>query len=185
MSTLWAASLLVCSCLLLANPLSSASAGVGGCRNANLRPNGSNAKAIDRATLCLIDRIRAAARLGALRANSELGHVAVSQLRSMLRSDYFSDVRPTGQTPMSLIGGTRYRAHATGISVGQNIAWGTTSYSSPAHIVAEWMASPPHREVMLNGEFHDAGVAVTPALPSVLGAGRRGAIYAVEFGARR
>ncbi len=103
----------------------------------------------------------------------------------MVRSDYFADNRPTGQTPMSLVVGTHYRAHAARISVGQNIAWGTGLYSTPAHIVAEWMASPPHRTIMLSGEFHDAGVAVTPALPSVLHRGRRGAVYAVEFGVRR
>jgi uncharacterized protein YkwD len=103
----------------------------------------------------------------------------------MVRLDYFSDVRPTGQTPMSLVADSRYRAHAAGISVGQNIAWGTPLYSTPTHIVAEWMASPPHREVILSSEFKDAGVAVRSVLPSVLGVGHRGAIYVVEFGLRR
>jgi uncharacterized protein YkwD len=183
-----AAVLLACSyllLLLLAPAQSAAGASTTGCPGANLRPNGVNARTVDLATLCLIDQLRAAHRLHPLRRNVQLSLVAGSQVASMVRLDYFSDIRPTGQTPMSLVADTRYRAHASGISVGQNIAWGTTLYSTPAHIVAEWLASRPHREVMLSSEFEDAGVAVRPALPSVLGAGRRGAIYAVEFGLRR
>jgi uncharacterized protein YkwD len=188
-----AAVLLVCACLLplmllglLASSAQSASgASTAGCPGANLKPNARNARAVESATLCLIDQVRAAHRLHPLRANLQLGLVAGSQVASMVRLDYFSDNRPTGQTPMSLVADTRYKAHATDISVGQNIAWGTTRYSTPAHIVAEWLASGPHREVMLSSEFHDAGVAVRSALPRVLGAGRRGAIYVVDFGLRR
>ena len=111
--------------------------------------------------------------------------MAASQVTHMVHADYFADDRPTGQTPLSLVAVTRYPAHAADFTVGQNIAWGTGSYTTPAHIVAEWMASPPHREIMLAGEFRDAGVAVTPAVPTVLQASRRGATYAIEFGVRR
>jgi uncharacterized protein YkwD len=154
------------------------------CRAAGVRPNPTNAAVVDAATLCLIDQIRAAHGLRPLHANAELGAVAASQVTSMVRSNYFADVRPTGQTPMALVGSTRYRAHAARIAVGQNIAWGTGRYATPAHIVAEWMASPAHREIILDGEFHDAGTGVTPALPSVLGAGHNGALYAIELGVR-
>ena len=111
--------------------------------------------------------------------------MAASQVTSMVRWNYFADVRPSGQTPMSLVAVTRYPAHAAQFAVGQNIAWGTGSYTTPAHIVAEWMASPPHREIMLSGEYRDAGVAATPAVPAVLDARGSGATYAIEFGARR
>jgi uncharacterized protein YkwD len=178
------ASVLLGACLLVIDPLAAGARGGGACRNANLRPTGSNQRSIDIATLCLIDQIRTAQGLRGLHANNALGKVASSQVISMVRSDYFADVRPTGQTPMSLVVNTRYRAHAADITVGQNIAWGTNSYATPAHIVSAWMASPPHREVMLDGEFHDAGVAAVPALPGVLHAGSHGAIYAVEFGVR-
>lgn len=103
----------------------------------------------------------------------------------MVRWDYFADVRPSGQTPLSLVGVTRYPGHAAAYSVGQNIAWGTGRDTTPSRIVAAWMASPPHREIILTGEYRDAGVAVTPAVPGVIGTGRHGATYAVEFGVRR
>jgi uncharacterized protein YkwD len=150
-----------------------------------VRPSRANLETTEQATLCLVNRIRAAHRLKALRGNSVLTGVADSQVSSMVRRDWFADVRPTGQTPLALVGGTAYRAHAATIAVGQNIAWGTGSLSTPAQIVSEWMASPPHRAIILSGEFRDAGVAISPALPGVLRAGHGGATYAMEFGVRR
>ena len=150
-----------------------------------MRPSSANAGRTELATLCLINQIRAAHHLGALHPNSQLLGVAGSQVSTMVSWDYFADVRPSGQTPLSLVVGTRYPAHAANIAVGQNIAWGTGRYSTPSHIVTEWMQSPSHRAIILTGEYRDAGVAIKPALPYVLGAGDRGAIYAMEFGVRR
>jgi uncharacterized protein YkwD len=168
-----------------ASPNAPASATTPTCPGANLRPGFRNAAAVDAATLCLIDAIRAAHQLQPLRINGELGAVAASQVRTMVRVDYFADDRPSGQTPLSLIGVTRYPAHSAAIAVGQNIAWGTLADATPAHIVAEWMASRPHRAVILTGEYRDAGVAVVPRLPGVLRVGSSGATYAVEFADRR
>jgi uncharacterized protein YkwD len=155
------------------------------CRGANLRPTAANAAAISAATLCLIDRIRASRHLGRVRANGDLRSVAASQVRDMVRWDYFADVRPTGQTPLSLVAGTRYRSHAASVSVGQNIAWGTGPQATPASIVAAWMADPPHRRIILTGYFRDAGVAAIAAVPSRVGHGSDGATYAIELGTRR
>ena len=162
-----------------------AAAAAAGCPGESLRPTGADEGAVDRATLCLVNAVRAGRGLHALRANAALGKVASSQVSSMIRWDYFADVRPTGQTPLSLVGVTRYPAHTAGFAVGQNIAWGTGDFASPAHIVAEWMASPPHRAIILTGAYRDAGIAVDPALPGVLRAGHSGATYAMEFGMRR
>jgi uncharacterized protein YkwD len=154
------------------------------CPGESLYPTAANVRAVDAATLCLINRLRNVRGVRTLRANRELRRVASSQVVEMVRRDYFADVRPTGQTPLSLVAITRYPAHAAEFAVGQNIAWGTGSDTTPVHIVEEWMASPPHREIMLSGEYREAGVAVTPAVPTVLGAGGHGATYAIEFGVR-
>jgi uncharacterized protein YkwD len=166
-------------------PALAASGGAAACSDTVLRPSASNLETTEQATLCLVNRIRATHRLRLLRGNQELAGVADSQVSSMVRRDWFADVRPTGQTPLTLVGGTGYKAHAATIAVGQNIAWGTGSMSTPAHIVSEWMASPPHRAIILAAEFRDAGVAITPTLPGVLRVGRSGATYAMEFGVRR
>jgi uncharacterized protein YkwD len=175
--------LLICAGALVVEPF--AAGAVFACPHGGLRANARNADAVERATLCLIDRVRSRYGRRALRINPQLGTVAESQVASMLRWNYFADVRPSGQTPLALVAVTPYRAHAARIAVGQNIAWASGSAATPAHIVAEWMASPPHRAIMLSSRFRDTGIAVEPALPSVLGAGRRGAVWAVEFGERR
>jgi uncharacterized protein YkwD len=154
------------------------------CAGEDVRPTAANVLTVDAATLCLVNQVRLAYGLRPLRANHELGRVARSQVTAMVSHDYFSDVRPGGQTPLSLVAVTRYAAHAAEFSVGQNIAWGTEGFTTPAHIVAEWMASPPHREVMLSSIYRNAGVAVLPAVPTILASSGAGATYAIEFGAR-
>jgi uncharacterized protein YkwD len=175
------AALLACAsgALAAARPASAA-----GCANANLRPTAADEPAVSTATLCLIDRVRAAHHLRWLRANRELRAVALSQVSAMVRWDYFADIRPSGQTPLSLVQGTRYPFHTLSFAVGQNIAWGAHGGETPASIVAAWMASPPHRALILDGRYRDAGVAVAPAVPTVLGRGPAGATYAMEFGTR-
>ena len=154
------------------------------CRGLNLSPNAGDGAAVDAATLCLVNQERAAYHVRPLRSNRTLAGVAADQLDSMVRWNYFADVRPSGQTPIALVARTSYRGRAARLSVGQSIAWGAGGHATPARIVAAWMASPPHRELILEGEFRDAGVATSPTLPSALGVGGGGAIYAIELGAR-
>jgi uncharacterized protein YkwD len=154
------------------------------CPGANLRPTAANSAAVDAATACLINGVRAAYRLRPLHVNRYLQGVAAGQVSEMVRWNYFADVRPSGQTAGRLIASSRYAVRAASLSTGQNIGWATGAYTTPANMVATWMSSPAHRAVILAGDFHDIGVGVTPTLPSVLQHGRLGATYAVEFGAR-
>jgi uncharacterized protein YkwD len=186
-----AAAVLACACALVltlaagvAPAATTTATTVRPCAGANLHPTATNSSRINAAMLCLVNQVRRSYGLHGLHANRELSHVAASQVVSMVSSDYFADDRPSGQTPLSLVAVTRYPVHASEFAVGENIAWGTGRFTTPAHIVNEWMASPPHREIMLSPEYRDAGVAVTPAVPAVLGAGHRGATYAIELGMR-
>lgn len=184
-ASLVAVLVLACTCgLTLAAGVAPAALAPQPCAAANVHPSAINAAAVDAATLCLVNEVRSAHGLGPVHANRALRKVAASQVSSMVHSDYFADDRPTGQTPLSLVAVTRYPVHAAEFAVGENIAWGTGSSTTPAHIVAEWMASTPHREIMLSTQYRDAGVAVMPAVPAILNASHRGATYAIEFGMR-
>jgi uncharacterized protein YkwD len=154
------------------------------CAGANLVPTSANAATISAATLCLIDRVRGAHHLLPLRPNRELQAVAVAQTYSMVRRDYFADNPPTGLTLGARIAASRYLAHAAKFSTAQNIGWGTVRDASPARMLDAWMASPPHRQVILTAAYRDVGVGVVPSVPSVVGGGSRGATFAVEFGTR-
>jgi uncharacterized protein YkwD len=154
------------------------------CAYANLRPTFADTAIVERATLCLIEQVRAAYHLQPLRSNHELRAVAGKQATNMVSHDYFSDNSPSGQTAGTLIAALPYGAHASRLATGQNLGWGTRSAATPAGIVTAWMHSRPHREVILTGAFRDVGVGVSPAVPSILGHGTRGATYAVEFAVR-
>ena len=166
--------------------VSTASAGAPAqpCADAELSPDAANAASVDAATLCLVNRVRSAHRLHALHANRELRMLATSQVNAMVRWDYFADNRPPGVTPMALIASMRYPAHTKSVSIGQNIGWGTGGYATPISMVAGWMASPPHRKIILTSSYREAGAGVTAAVPSFLEAEAPGATYAIEFAAR-
>jgi uncharacterized protein YkwD len=69
-----------------------------------------------------------------------------------------------------------------GYTLGENIAWGTMQLSTPASIVAAWIASPEHLANILYSPYRDTAVAVVAAVPASLASGQDGAIYSQEFG---
>ena len=174
--------LLTTAALMLIGPATDAGAS-GGCRGANVRPTAQNLNLVRSATLCLIEAARADAHMRALRSNHALQGVAGSQVAGMVHLDYFSDVRPSGQTPGALIHATSYAARANLIT-GEDIGLGTGSLATPAQMVNSWLNSPAHREIMLDPAFRDIGVGVIAAVPSFFSGRQRGATYAIEFGAR-
>jgi uncharacterized protein YkwD len=111
--------------------------------------------------------------------------LAASQVHDMVNWDYFTDDRPPGLTPMALVSETHYTSHATSVSVGQNIGWGTGEYATAAAMVAAWIASPGHLENIITREYREVGVGVTPAVPARFEPELPGATYAMEFAARR
>jgi uncharacterized protein YkwD len=154
------------------------------CPGAELRPGPANAAAAGAATVCLINQLRTSDHLRALRANRYLQRVAGRQVREMVRLNYFADLPPAGPPFSALIASSRYAAHAARLQTGQNIGWGTGEDGTPASMVATWMASPPHRALILRSAFGDIGVAISPRLPAVLASGVPGGLYAVDFAAR-
>jgi uncharacterized protein YkwD len=175
----------VVAVLVFVSSASSAARLATPCRGANLLPTSADLAAVDTATACLIDRERGVAHLAALRANGSLQRVASQQSREMVLGDYFGDDSRAGRTPLQRIVATRYLHRAAVVSTAQNIGWGTGTQATPAAIVAAWMASPPHREIVLTDEFRDIGVGTSAAAPAALAGGQSGATYTVEFGVRR
>jgi uncharacterized protein YkwD len=163
-----------------------ASAAALACAGEDSSPNGHNDALIDSATLCLMNQIRAAHRLPALRFNASLGRVASGQARDMVRGHYFGDQSISGRSPLARILASGYVAHQVRprLHAAQNIGWGTGHTATPAGIVTAWMESPPHRAIILTGSYRDAGVGVSPSVPSGFSGQWHGGTYAAEFGRR-
>jgi uncharacterized protein YkwD len=154
-----------------------------GCADAGLAPSPQNLERIRTATLCLVNRERAANGEAALRASPQLQQAAQGHTESMVTNDYFEHLGPGGQTPLQRMRAAGYIYNSQiGYSVGENIAWGTLALGTPRSIVAAWMASPGHRANILDGHYRDTGIGVSSRPPSSLAHGQNGGIYTQDFG---
>ena len=148
-----------------------------GCPHASAHPGQVSIAAIDKATLCLLNAERAAHGMPALDENRRLDSASLRHSRDMVRKRYFQHGDVVGRIRRS-----GYLRGAGSWGVGENIAWGSGSYSTPASIVNLWMHSPGHRANILSKSFRDIGIGV------VRGAPRRGvagaATYTTDFGFR-
>jgi hypothetical protein len=95
--------------------------------------------------------------------------------------DYFSHTSLDGRSFSQRILNAGYmRGQEQGPwNVGETLAWGSGALASPAQLVASLMASPPHREVILDGDYRELGVGVVRGTPT---ADESGATLVVDFG---
>jgi uncharacterized protein YkwD len=96
-----------------------------------------------------VNATRAAHGLNAVRVDAALTRAARSHSAGMIRSNFFAH------------GAFRSRMVAfrvRGPFVGENLAWGSGSYASPATVIKEWLASPAHRANLLRPSFTRIGI---------------------------
>jgi uncharacterized protein YkwD len=118
------------------------------------------------------DRRRSHSR-GALSHSSHLSAIALQHSRDMAHREFFAHTDPDGQAAVD-----RYREYGhSDRSTGENIAKiypdrTASSEEAAKRVVAEWMASPGHRENILRDRFEREGIGVYLA--------RDGALYATQ-----
>jgi uncharacterized protein YkwD len=153
------------------------------CQDTELTPEGANLPLVRAATLCLVNQERARNGRVPLTPNPDLEQAAEGHCAELIADDYFAHISPSGETPVQRIEGTGYvPGPSVGYVIGENLAWGTLSLSTPQAIVSAWIASPGHLANILEAQYTETGIGVTPAVPSSLGEGESGATYAQEFG---
>jgi uncharacterized protein YkwD len=133
----------------------------GDCTAADQQPTAENVIAIESATLCLVNKERTDRGLAALSVDPLLQGVAVAHSADMIARDYFAHTTPSGETAPQRILASGYVPAGAGYAIGENIAFGTGSLSTPRSIVTAWMNSPGHRANILNGSFSTVGVGIT------------------------
>ncbi len=72
------------------------------------------------------------------------------------------------------------RAGYRGWTLGENIAWGSLQWSTPAAIVDMWMHSPGHRANILRPQFREIGIGIAVGAPQRCVGGA--ATYTTDFG---
>lgn len=122
------------------------------------------------ATFCLINLERSHHGLPILLRQRRLMKTSGTYSRQMVAQRFFAHVAPDGITLAQRVAGP----------AGEILAWGATQLSSPAQIIADWMASPPHRRVILSRRFTRMGMGIAFGSP-LDGPGAPAVTYTVDF----
>jgi uncharacterized protein YkwD len=162
---------------LVAVPSASAA---GACTAANASASQASKRALVRATLCVLNAERGRHNLRRLRLNSRLSDAARGHSRAMARKRFFSHTSLSGASFVDRIRRAGYLSGARSWAVGENIAYGSGSRSTPRSIARAWMNSPPHRANILSSSYRSIGIGIASGTP----VGRRGGTYTTDFGRR-
>jgi uncharacterized protein YkwD len=145
------------------------------CAHTNQNPNDISLSQAKQATLCLLNKERRKRGIRKLRDNGRLNLASQRHANDMSRRHYFEHGDFVGR-----IKDARYLKGARGYTLGENIAWGSYDYATPANIVDGWMHSPGHRANILNPGFHEIGLGIARGAP--VGGQERGGTYVTDFG---
>lgn len=103
--------------------------------------------------------------------NEALDKAASLKAQNMFEENYWAHFAPSGRTPWDFILGSGYKFTYAGENLAKNF------YNS-SDVVSAWMASPTHRDNLLNPKYQDIGIAV---MEGVLN-GQKTTLIVQEFG---
>jgi uncharacterized protein YkwD len=135
----------------------------------------SGARARRFAIGCLVNRARTGQGLRGFAWNRPLARATTRHARDMSRRGYFAHQRAGGPS----LGRRARAAGFRGRNVGEAIAYGCGRLSTPASIVSAWLASPPHRAILLSRRSR-VGIGVAGRPPTSCGG--RGATFVLDAG---
>lgn len=101
----------------------------------------------------LTNQERAKKGLPPVSENAALDKAATLKAQNMFEENYWAHFAPSGKTPWDFILGSGYRFTFAGENLAKNF------YNSE-DVVSAWIASPTHRDNLLNSKYNDIGIAV-------------------------
>jgi uncharacterized protein YkwD len=108
-----------------------------------------------RALRCLINRARRHAGLAALRPVAELDRSAAMRAAEIRRCNDVSHM-PCGEPFVTVFTAVHYLTGAG--SVGENLGWGQGRLGTARTVMASWLASAVHRQILLAPAWRDVGI---------------------------
>ena len=126
---------------------------------------------------CLLNQARRQQGLRPLRHSPALDRSAALRAAAIRRCNDFSHT-PCGRSFASVYAASGYSLSTH--SVAENLAWGTGSLASAGDTVRSWLASPEHRQNMLDGDWRKFGVAVVTVRR--LSGAQNVTVWVAEFG---
>jgi uncharacterized protein YkwD len=101
----------------------------------------------ERQAIDSLNQIRRSQGLAPLRASRSLGNSASRYARAMLAGDFFGH---QARIPVA----SRFR------TAGETLAWHSGRQAAPRRTIRQWMASPPHRAILLSSAFSMVGMGM-------------------------
>lgn len=98
---------------------------------------------------------RAAAGLKPLAYNEKLADAARRKAANMFSENYWAHNSPSGKSPWYWFGQVGYNY----VYAGENLA---KDFGNTARLMDAWMASPTHKENIVNPKYTEIGIAVVP-----------------------
>ncbi len=116
-----------------------------------------------RKVLRIQNAVRRRHGLGRMRLSASLNRAARRHARSMVRRHYFGHFSPRGRNVVDRVAATRY-GRGRRFAAQENLYWWSRT-KSPRAVVRAWLGSSVHRANVLNGSWHQFGVAVVGRSP--------------------
>ena len=138
------------------------------CAAAAAVPGSAGDAELRRALRCVVNAERGRHGLRPLRASPRLGAAARSHAADMVARGYFAHERPGWTLP-----GRLRAAGWDGSASAEAIAWGCGGLGVPSAVLDSWLASPPHRAIVL-GRYSRAGVGLAVGSPHPIDCHRAG-----------
>lgn len=112
---------------------------------------------------------------GSLGLNNKLTSAAQAKANDMVARNYWSHNTPDGNSPWIFVDGQGYAYQ----KLGENLAAG---FSDETSAVAGWMASPSHRDNMLNKSYSEVGFGFANSPSYVAGSGQPMTVVVAFYG---
>ena len=152
--------------------------GDGGCSGANRLPAPETLEQARTATLCLLNRERAAQGLPLLVADARLALAAQLHSDDMGKRHFYAHGNPDGVGPSARVYAQQLPPYGT--TVAENIHWATGHRATPLRIMRDWMESPGHRKNIMRREVTHVGIGIGFVAPEPAHKGRA-RVYTTDF----
>ena len=136
-------------------------------------------------SICLVNEQRARAGAQPLTYNAKLFLAGYGHAADMDEHHFFAHTSPDGSSVATRVAAHSYALHGAETLLGEDLAWGSGAMATPAATVRAWLASPTHRDTMLDPDFREIGIGVRLGAPVAGVVTGESATYAAVFGVIR
>ncbi|MCL5072292.1 MAG: DUF4214 domain-containing protein [Actinobacteria bacterium] len=104
-----------------------------------------------------VNAVRAQYGIGQLSLNSSISNIARSRSTDMMNRNYFSHITPDGKSIFTILNENGIGWQFAGENIYQCCP---AANGSESVILNTWMSSSSHRDILLNGAFHQIGIGI-------------------------